>query len=221
MQLIRITTERLMDEWVSPIYAFFDPTPHIVETDRQQAHKFKCCAKACKASIRHFLDKKNARSTGNMRKHVKSCWGEEILSVADDTKDAKEVRTKIVGSILKNGTITASFERKGKGKLTYSHHQHTWAETKAEIVQWVSESLRLFEIVKDRGFQTLMKTGRPGYYLPSPSTVSRNVRLVFAKTRQRVARMLQEYNSKINFTMDGWSSPNHRAFVAFRMLTKP
>ncbi|KAG1730211.1 hypothetical protein EDB19DRAFT_1897099 [Suillus lakei] len=146
-----------MDEWVSPVYAFFDPTPHIVEIDGRRAHKFKCCAKACKASIHRFLDKKDARSTSNMHKHIKSCWGKEILSAADEAKDANKVHTKIVGR---------------KGKLTYSHHQHTWAETKVEIVRWVSESLRLFEVVKDQGFQLLMKMGRPEYYLPLPSTVS-------------------------------------------------
>ena len=36
-----------------------------------------------------------------------------------------------------------------------------------------------------------MKTGRPDYYLPSCSTVSRDVRLVFAHTRNRIAKMLQ------------------------------
>jgi hypothetical protein len=51
---------------------------------------------------------------------------------------------------------------------------------RAEIVRWVSESLRPFAIVEDRGFKSLMKTGRPEYYLPSQSTVSRDVRLVFA-----------------------------------------
>lgn len=39
-----------------------------------------------------------------------------------------------------------------------------------------------------------MKTGRPEYYLPSPSTVSRDVKLVFAQTRQRIATMLREYD---------------------------
>ena len=60
-------------------------------------------------------------------------------------------------------------------------------------MRWVSESLRPFDIVKDRGFQSLMKTGRPEYYIPSPSTVhvSHDVQLVFAQTRQRVATMLQ------------------------------
>ena len=68
-------------------------------------------------------------------------------------------------------------------------------------------------------------------YIPSPSTVSRDVRLVFAKTRKRVAEMLQvehissyrrkvltkdsqEYDGKINFATDAWTSPNHYAYVA-------
>jgi hypothetical protein len=75
-----------------------------------------------------------------------------------------------------------------------------------------------------------MKTGRPEYYLPSPTTISHDVRLVFARTQQCIAKMLrvsdlmlnmretdltyQEYDGKINFTKDAWTSTNHRAFVA-------
>ena len=32
-------------------------------------------------------------------------------------------------SKMRDGSITASFEQKGKGKVTYSHCQHTKAET--------------------------------------------------------------------------------------------
>jgi hypothetical protein len=94
---------------------------------------------------------------------------------------------------------------------------------RAEIVRWVVENNRPFTIVNDRGFQSLMKTGRPGYYLPSPSTVSRDVRQVFAHTRVRVAKMLQvifetiifnlsgtyrqkEYEVKLNFGTDAWTT---------------
>jgi hypothetical protein len=62
---------------------------------------------------------------------------------------------------------------------------------RAELVRWVCESLRPFAIVKDRGFLSLMKTGRPEYYLPSPETVSRDVKQVFARTRSRVSKMLK------------------------------
>ena len=55
----------------------------------------------------------------------------------------------------------------------------------------MSESIRPFSIVEDRGFQALMKTGRPEYYLPSKSTVSRDVKEVYKKVRKRIGKMLQ------------------------------
>ena len=101
----------------------------------------------------------------------------------------------------------AIFERTGKGKITYSHHQHTKTETRlaffhlkscfininyrAEIIKWVSESMRPFSIVEDNGFKTLMKTGQPDYYLPSQCTVAHDVRQVFKRTCKWIAKMLQ------------------------------
>ena len=58
-------------------------------------------------------------------------------------------------------------------------------------MRWVAESARPFKIVADHGFQSLMKTGRPSYYIPSPSQVSRDVRLVFGRSRGRIAKLLQ------------------------------
>jgi hypothetical protein len=51
--------------------------------------------------------------------------------------------------------------------------------------------MRPFSVVEDRDFRSLMKTGRPEYYLPSRSTVSRDVKEVFKKVRKRIAKMLQ------------------------------
>jgi hypothetical protein len=36
-----------------------------------------------------------------------------------------------------------------------------------------------------------MKTGRPGYRIPSSETVSRDVKKVFCRVRKRMAKMLQ------------------------------
>lgn len=92
-------------------------------------------------------------------------------------------------------------------------------------MRWVCESRRPFKIVSDRGYQSLMKTGRPEYYIPSPTTVSRDVRKVFANARRRLAKMLQEHEGKLNFATDGWTSPNHKAFIAvtvhFELAGKP
>jgi hypothetical protein len=59
-----------------------------------------------------------------------------------------------------------------------------------------------------------MKTGRPEYYIPSPSTVSRDVKKVFVNVRKHIAKMLQSHEGDLNFATDTWTSPNHKAFVA-------
>ncbi len=58
---------------------------------------------------------------GNMRKHVWSCWGTDILDMADNGENLENAR-KIVKAYRSNSTITLMFERqKGKGAVTYSH----------------------------------------------------------------------------------------------------
>jgi hypothetical protein len=92
--------------------------------------------------------------------------------------------------------------------------------------------MRPFKIVKDRGFQCLMKTGRPNYYIPSMQTVSRDVRTVFVSCRRRIAKILQvelndtflrqrhnkthlqKHDGALSFATDAWTSPNHRGYVA-------
>ncbi|KAF9218356.1 hypothetical protein BS17DRAFT_792926 [Gyrodon lividus] len=121
----------LMKEWILLVYAFFQPQPTIIEV----------------VTVHCYTDTKDARLTSNLRKHVKVCkgWGKEILEMANQAKNADEAKTKIIGRFLHNGTITAMFERRGKGQVTYSHRQHTHEE------MWY--------------------TGRPDYYLPLAATV--------------------------------------------------
>jgi hypothetical protein len=183
----------LKKEWNAPVYAFFQPVPSVGHDIGRRFHEFVCAAKGCKKKIRRYLHKKDSNLTSNLRKHAKKCWGTETVAATDQTKNASEARTSVTNLVLKDGSITAVFERLGKANITYSHRQHTKTEARfitphndkydplkhttcrAEIVHWVAESVQPFEIVKDRGFHSLMKTGRPGYYIPSPSTVSRDV----------------------------------------------
>jgi hypothetical protein len=57
--------------------------------------------------------------------------------------------------------------------------------------------MRPFSVIEDNGFKTLMKTGRPEYYLPSRHTVARDVEKVFEKTHKKIAKMLQVCASKL------------------------
>lgn len=71
-------------------------------------------------------------STGNMRKHVRKCFGDEALAAADKAKNAEEVRKTAVtnGGVLSAQSITVAFSRKGKGKVTYSTRPHTESEAR-------------------------------------------------------------------------------------------
>ena len=101
--------------------------------DGQRCHIFQCGAKSCTQKtrgVRRYLDTGDAKSTGNMRKHAKKCWGAEVVAAADKAKSAKEVCATTVKGILNPQSITAAFERTGKGKVTYSHKQHTKTEAR-------------------------------------------------------------------------------------------
>lgn len=129
---------RLSNDWVSPIYAFFDPTLIITYNSKGHcAHAFQCSATACKGKSRGvdrrlvncFLDTKDRKSTSNLKCHAIACWGAETIHKALKTKMNIGSARKILGN-MKNGSLVAAFERKGGGKVSYSHRQHTKVETR-------------------------------------------------------------------------------------------
>lgn len=115
-----------MEEWNSPIYAFFS-IPEIMYIDGRRAHQFKCLAKRCKHNVQRFLNTRDTKSTGNLRQHVKHCWGEDIMKTIDKAKSITCTREG-VKHYAANGLINAVFGQKVKGKVNYSHRQHTKAE---------------------------------------------------------------------------------------------
>lgn len=130
-------SERLAKTWTVPIYAFFDPTPTIkYDKNHRRYHVFRCSAEHCVGKtcfVNRFLDSQDRNSTSNLRKHAKKCWGEETIKTADQAKDAKEAQAKIVPGLLRDGSITAAFERNGKGAVRYSHRLHTKAESRCVL----------------------------------------------------------------------------------------
>jgi hypothetical protein len=65
------------------------------------------------------------------------------------------------------------------------------SESRAHIARWCAESNRPMNVVKDRQFLHLMKAGRPGTSLPTPSTVARDVKASFEKCRERIDKILK------------------------------
>ncbi|TFK82774.1 hypothetical protein K466DRAFT_499685, partial [Polyporus arcularius HHB13444] len=176
--------------WTAPVYAFYKPEIVIIRQGDRIGYRFDCAKPGCTHSKTRWTDTKDSTSTQNLRRHVESCWGREILAEAQAAGSAKAARPG-VEAFGRTGTIEDFFERKGKGKVTYSIRSHTAMETRC--------------------------TGRPEYQLPSPSTVSRSrdVQRVFLRCRARIAKMLQDFEGELSYTMDAWTSPNHKALVAF------
>ncbi|RPD59519.1 hypothetical protein L227DRAFT_503634 [Lentinus tigrinus ALCF2SS1-6] len=200
-----LRTEAQQTKWKSYVYAFYKPDVDILKVSPTKiSHVFHCAKPGCTTTVTWFLDTKDAMSTANLGSHVASCWSVEVMCVAQELGHLKHSHP-MVEAYGRSGTITMAFKCTGKGKVMYSVRPHTSAETRC----------RPFEIVRDRAFLMLMKTGRPEYKIPSPATISRDMRRVFAKVRVRIAKMLQDFDGDLSFTCNAWTSPYHKALVAF------
>jgi hypothetical protein len=135
--LPRHLEERMAKDWTSPIYGFFHPRPEVKVVEGRRCHEFQCAAPLCKGKgtkprmVRRYKSDRN--STSNMHKHAKNCWGEENVSKALGVKgelSIDDVRKSLMQAKFHDGSITASFERKGKGSVTFSTRQHTYMESR-------------------------------------------------------------------------------------------
>jgi hypothetical protein len=98
------------------------------------------------------------------------------------------------------------------------------------IARWVSESMRPFNIVKDRGLCWLCKTGQPHFYLPDRTTVTKDVKFLYGWSECQLAEELQvidsityllinpksfrqNYRGLLAYQLDCWTSLNHCAFM--------
>ena len=80
------------------------------------------------------MDKGNTKSTSNMRKHAKKCWGDAVVASADKAKNVKEAQATTIKGTLYLQLIKAAFKRKDKGKVNYSHQQHNKTELRGKII---------------------------------------------------------------------------------------
>ena len=98
---------------MAPIYACFHPIPVVEYVEGRRCHVFQCAAKSCRyksRGVRRYLDKSDAKSTGNMRKHARKCWGDEMVASVDSAKNTNEVHATTMKGILDLQSITAAFE---------------------------------------------------------------------------------------------------------------
>ncbi|KAF9010991.1 hypothetical protein BDZ89DRAFT_964168, partial [Hymenopellis radicata] len=204
----------------SPMYGFYHPEPKIVYKDTDRAKNvphemFKCAL--CGHRVSRNMTTQDKSSTSGLRLHAEGCFGVEAVRAAKEGNDLKATRELVnKAGKQKQGVLTGLFKSlASKAKAVFSTIPLTTAETRAECARWCAENYRPFKIVADRAFHKLMKTGRPSTYIPHPTTVSRDTKTLFAKTRRRLAKKFKALRCRFHIALDGWTSPNHKAFVAY------
>lgn len=60
--------------------------------------------------------------------------------------------------------------------------------------RWVSESARPFNIVEDRCYRWLQCEGRPDRYVPNRKKVSKDVKILYERVKEKLAEELQVRN---------------------------
>ena len=71
--------------------------------------------------MRRYFDTTDTKSTSNLHKHVKICWTNDIVALADKAKDTKAAQAALANLKDVNISITDVFGRLAKSKVTYSH----------------------------------------------------------------------------------------------------
>lgn len=116
----------------APIYAFFKPGISIEHVNGQRCQVFQCAASHCKnttCNVWRYLDTPDKNSTSNLQKHAKRCWGEEAVAKAYMAATAADVcKSGILASGQFSQGINVMLQCTGKGKVTFSHRQHTATE---------------------------------------------------------------------------------------------
>ena len=143
-----LALEQLGKDWILPIYVFFNCVPHIEHINGRCVHVFICAASHCKGrndcDVCCFLDTDDAKSTSGLCQHVKMCWGDEAVNAAGGTKDLEGMCKVLAKTWIKhNESKTIAFARIYKEKVTYSHCQYIYTETRYVVMlltQLTSES---------------------------------------------------------------------------------
>ncbi|KAE9385363.1 hypothetical protein BT96DRAFT_751949, partial [Gymnopus androsaceus JB14] len=193
----------------APIYAFYHPNPK-VEFDKDIAKYAVFACRNCCSTQKQGLMGTDAASTSVLHQHAKRCWGDKAVKAAQESKDLSRAREAIekFGS-KKQSVLTAALRTvKGWAEL-FSTTPPLKENIRIVTAHWVSECARPFCIVQDHGYRWLQKEGHPDQYVPSKETVSRDVKHLFEKTKEKIAVELQDYDGEIPIALDCWTSPNH------------
>ncbi|KAJ7349943.1 hypothetical protein DFH08DRAFT_696526, partial [Mycena albidolilacea] len=145
-------------------------------------------ARHCKSKdngVRRYQDNQDRSSTSNLKKHARHCFGDTAVQSAIDGK------TKLNA----DGSIFEAFAGNKQTRTTPTARTLSDAEIRST-------------------FRHLMLSGRTTTSLPSRFTLAQDIKKAFPAASEHISQLLKDYDGRLHFSTDAWTSPNHRAFVA-------
>ncbi len=81
------------------------------------------------------------------------------------------------------------------------------------LAVWIARHHRPFAIVEDEELRAIFRMLDGNVDIPSRTTISRDVREIFAMARVQVGKKLRDYPGRLHLGLDGWTSPNVYSFL--------
>ncbi|KAH0834954.1 hypothetical protein J3R83DRAFT_10658, partial [Lanmaoa asiatica] len=120
--------------------------------------------------VGRFQDSTDKSSTANLKHHAIGCRGKEAVDTAFSGRESKSP----------SKSIFAAFARKGQQPVRHTHRSHTNDDDNCPA-----------NIVNYCALRDLLLAGRPNTQLPSQSTISQDIKSLFAKCQERIGKLLQ------------------------------
>jgi len=146
-------------------------------------------------SIQHFQDLKDHAATSNLRSHTIRCFGQEAIDAAFNGTHPKARNQSLLHLHNKannsSRSLTMHIQRLNLSEYHLNCWDPFWLISSAYISWWCTENNCPLHIVKDQHFEVLIKVGQPTTYIPSPSTVSQDIKAVFEKSWECIDKILK------------------------------
>ena len=82
------------------------------------------------------------------------------------------------------------------------------------LVEWIISSQHPFTLVKEPKFIDYVHTLHPDVLLVSADTIKRRIMDLYTNNIIKIQEAFQDVSGKISFTIDIWTSPSTKSFLA-------
>ena len=191
------TSECLKSTCGSSVYGFSKSKVLVQYEKGWKFDVFQCAAKKCKGhgTVHWYLDSKDRTATSNLKTHALKCFGTDAVNAAANNTQSHGRDGTIFTAFAHPGQqyhTMLSLRRKMSKIIMLSTCFSSWHDfVSAQIARWCTESNWPLKIVTDWAFAVLMKSGHFGTTIPSPMTVSWDIKSAFERCREHIDHILK------------------------------